>query len=240
MQFSNTTTRGGLIQDCERLTDKGVGTISGNTNELKDFTARINKALSEVFHLIFSSSGIWNFDDSNQTDLPVAKRDIVSGTDSYLLPDGITSIERIDIYDADGNTWELQQYPLYKITNGEADFLTGGGRPIYYRLFGDVVKVYPAPNYDATLGLAVYFGRELVSFSSTDTTAEPGFASPYHDILSLMASADWFIAKQPQSPTLVKLEQKLLQRRADLVNYYRRRNRGYNPRVSRAKTSNYI
>jgi ABC-type multidrug transport system fused ATPase/permease subunit len=39
MVFNDTTNRKGIIQEIEKNTDLGVGTISGNTNLLKDFTA---------------------------------------------------------------------------------------------------------------------------------------------------------------------------------------------------------
>ena len=55
MPFSNTTTKGGLIQGCERWTNLGDAIISGDTTLLKQFTAAINEAYDELLPIIFSS-----------------------------------------------------------------------------------------------------------------------------------------------------------------------------------------
>ena len=86
MNYNETTNRSGLIQQTERLTDLGVGYISGSTDNLKDFTSYANITNNELITLIHKNANNWQYDDSGNTDLPIATTDIVSGTYRYGIP----------------------------------------------------------------------------------------------------------------------------------------------------------
>lgn len=106
--FSNTTTKNGLIQLCERTCGFNDGEISGNTTTLAKFTGDINIALDRALSIIFEVGGTWQFDDSNFTDYPIITTGIVSGQRDYSFTvDGssnlILDIYRVQVSDSNGN-----------------------------------------------------------------------------------------------------------------------------------------
>ena len=83
IQFNDTATRKGLIQLIERETGLGTGRISGDTELLKDFTADINIAFDNLLRIIFKYAGTWQYDDTNHTDYPFIKTNLISGQRDY-------------------------------------------------------------------------------------------------------------------------------------------------------------
>lgn len=193
MQFNTHSDNQDLISDITFLT--GVDT---NKYSLKDRTRSINEWNRKVWTWAFEAYGGWQFDDDNTTstsDTPDATVNLVSGTAIYGLPAGTLTIRKADILLDDGSTWQpLKPLPLESIGWAEGELLKTSGIPIYYRPVGDVVKLYPAPNYTETGGLKIFFDRDMATFVSTDTTATPGFASPFHRILPIGASLDYALA----------------------------------------------
>lgn len=217
--FSNTTDKNGIIQLCEFNCGLGDAGISGNATLLKYFTAFANQSLSEVWHSIFTTSK-WQFDDSNQTDLPQATTNLVSGTQKYALPTGALTIERIEIADSEGNFFVLTPLYLHEINEAVSEFFEGGGSPRYYRLIGNTIELFPAPNYNYTNGLKVYFDRGMVTFASSDTTKTPGFASEYHDLVPTKTSIKWLRINKPDSATLQELKIEEARRMGELSEFY--------------------
>ena len=103
MEFSNTTNKNGIIQLAEDYTDLGDGYISGNSTMLKKFTAWANETGDDLWFAIWSSMGSWQWDDSNQTDLPQATTDLVSGQSRYTMPTSALTIKRVEIKDENGS-----------------------------------------------------------------------------------------------------------------------------------------
>lgn len=237
MVFSNTTTLGGVIQTFERMTDQGYAAVTGDTTKLKEATNLANQKSSEIWHIIHEATGNWQYDDSNNTDLPFATTDLVSAQQRYALPTEALTVQRVEIKDSSGN-WTVLR-PLIKESIPEAldEFHDENGTPMYYNLVDGVITLYPATNYASTDGLKVYYDREAVEFATDDTTQTPGFASPYHEILPIMMAMEWYNVKQPTSPTLVKLEQKFLRLEKALKDFYGKRFKGYKPRIGRAYSS---
>jgi len=237
MVFSNTTTLAGIIQTIERLTDVGQTTISGNATNLAETTATINRINHRVWHNIFMATGNWQYDDGNQTDLPYATTDIVSGTASYALPDDALTVQRVEAKDSNG-LWTVLT-PIAKELVGQAldEFMKTNGPLMYYRLFNGVIELYPASNYASTAGLKVYFDRDSFDFVVGDTTRTPGFASPYHEIIPIKASIEWLKVKQPQSPTLPILIQDDLKLEKSMKDFYGKRFKDLKPKITRAYQS---
>jgi hypothetical protein len=205
MTFNDTSTKLGLIQDCEMNLFGNYADISGSTNRLYDFTARINRAYDKVANLIMSSDGKWEWDDTNHTELPIGTTDLVSGQQNYTLDVEYITVSKVIIYDSAGNKHVLQ--PIDRTDPGAATYLTDPltitGQPIWYDKMGVSLRLYPIPNYDYTGGLEVYFQRKASYFAYTDTTKNPGIPSIFHRLLSLEASLDYAISKQmPQKNDL--------------------------------------
>jgi len=237
MTYSDTTNFSGIIQTVERLTDAEQAYISGDTTRLKEMTATINRIQHRVWHNIFMSTGNWQYDDGNYTDLPSATTDIVLGTASYALPPNALTVQRVAAKDSNGLWANLT--PIVKEMVGEAldEFHKDNNSLAYYRLFNGVIELYPASNYDSVAGLKVYFDRDSVDFAYDDTTKTPGFASPYHEILPIKASIEWYKVKQPKSPTLLQLQQDDLKLEKSMKDFYGKRFKNYTPKISRAYQS---
>jgi hypothetical protein len=206
MQFSETTNRSGIIQACEDYCNLGATGISGNTGRLQSFTRWVNDGGREIWSVIVRSAHNWIYDDSNQTDLPQAATDLEDGVGKYSIPNGALRIRRIEIKDENDVWTVITPYALENLPEAVDEFYSENGIPTYWRVVGTTIELKPAPNYDKTGGLKVYFDRECVSFVTTDTTAVPGFASTFHDALAKYASIQWLRIKEPQSGTLAKLE----------------------------------
>ena len=201
LQFSDTTDKAGLIQECESTLfgDNSYGKISGNTGLLATFTRKLNEGLNRVASLIMQADGRWQFDDTNHTDYPIAvtTMDTTIGAEQQDYPLAVThlKITRVEVKDAAGN-WQLlqpiDQADLYN--QSLTDFLKTAGMPRYYDKVANSVFLYPKPlstAVTATSGLKVYFQRPPSYFVSSDTTKVPGFNSLYHQLVALLACRDY-------------------------------------------------
>lgn len=238
MVYSDTTNKSGIIQTIEQMADLGDATISGNTTLLKQFTAIVNRVGHRVWHLIFMSTGNWQYDDGGNTNLPQATTDLISDTAKYSLPTEALSIQRLEVKDVAG-LWTVI-YPITKEQiNGQGvdEFMKTDGPVSFYRLIGNTIELFPAPNYSSTAGLKIYFDRDSVDFATSDTTKTPGFASPYHEIIPIKATIEWLKIKQATHPSLPILIQDDLKLEKSIREYYGKRFKNYVSRIGRAPVS---
>lgn len=220
MQFSNTTTLDGIVQEIDRL----CGTDS-NTYAVKDKTARVNQALDRFIYLALKNDGVWNFDDLNHTDLPVGTSSLVSGQQDYEFDDEVLAVLKVLAKDSNG-TWKELEPVNMNDPDGEKIWTlptSNSGSPLRYQLFGHSILLDPIPNYASTGGLKVVYKRKADKFESTDTTAEPGIPSPFHPYLCRYAALPYCIEKNlPQAQGIASLVQQDEQAIAD---YFLVRNR---------------
>ena len=192
MQFSDTSTSLGLIQDITFLLS-GVDTTNYAT---ADRTRNVNERYWLVWQMIFESYGGWKFQDDNLDEDPYADQTITSGTATYAVPSGSLAISMIEIKNS-GGTWEML-HPItweeFQKIGGDAAF-TSNAVPKYYLLYEDTIKLIPTPNYTQASSIRVYYDRGISAFAATDTTKTPGFAAPFHRMLSIGAALDYAIAK---------------------------------------------
>lgn len=192
MQFSDTTTKDGILQDCESiLFGDNYGQITDDSNLLATFTRNANRALDRVTSLIFEADGRWNWDDKNRTDYPIATTDLVSGQSDYRFNVSHLNIDQIEIRDEADSSWQKLKAINRTDYSKPLSAVYGEGSPIVYTKIADAFFLFPEPNYSVSGGLKVYFQREASYFESTDTTKEPGFARLYHKLISLWASYDY-------------------------------------------------
>ena len=82
MYFNITgSTKDGLVQDVHSLTHTTTASYA-----IADVCRNVNQSYHDVTRLIWESSGAWQYDDSNKTDLPIATTDLVAGQQDYELP----------------------------------------------------------------------------------------------------------------------------------------------------------
>lgn len=145
-----------------------------------------NQVVREIFGWILSVYGGWIMDDSNNsTTVPSATTDLNSGQAIYALPTEMMDLIGMSYKLENDLSWE----PLKPITvemikdmgYAEPEFERIPGNPIYYRPVGNAVKLYPAPNFTQAASLQADFTRDIVPFTSSSTTQQPGFPSLFHE-----------------------------------------------------------
>ena len=136
------------------------------------------------------------------------------------LPADIMQLLRVECKTSGGDWRILKPFTIGDTVEAIAKMNDTDGEPTHYRLLGDVIELYPVPNYASTDGLKVYFTRSSVNFDYSDSTQSPGFNKNYHDILVLGPSIKWLKIKQPNSSTLPLLAQEYMERRSQLLDFY--------------------
>lgn len=233
-QFSNTTTKDGLIQILERKLGFNDGEISGNATRLAYFTGMLNSSLDKYIAKIFQWDGTAHFDDSNHTTpFPSIAVNLVSGTRSYAFTTDANSnlmlfIFKIMCADSNGIFHELK--PIDHLRDRDAnsffDGLSVTGMPSRYGKQGKYVVVDLIPNFSYSGGLVAYVGREGSYFAVSDTTKTPGIAGSFHEILAIDTA--WVYATDKvQARAKGLLDQKLLMEK-DMEIFYGKRQKDEN------------
>lgn len=223
MQFNDTTTNLGICQEIDGLCDTTPASYT-----LANKTRRINNALEQVIGWIINCDGAWQWDDSNNTNLPIGTQTLVAGQSAYTFNDKFLQLLSVEIKDAGGDYNIIKQIDQKEFDDTiplEEAFETNG-LPVYYDLISDdTIKLYPAPSAtDVTLvaGLRIKFKRTAHLFAADDTTAVPGFASPFHVILAYMAAIPYCMTYKKDRVSLY--EKKVAELKDEIIKHYSRRN----------------
>lgn len=185
MQISGTSAVG-LLSDIDFLCQ-----TNATSYKTEDKIRNINNSYHEVSRLIRENEYGWQYDDANNSDLPIATTTLVHGQQDYELPDGAQDLNRAECLTTGGDYVKLTQMDWNDVDEAMTEFKEGNGLPEYYDLIGDSVMLYPAPSsasVTTAAGLKLYFNRDITEFPASATTASPGFATPFHRILSLDAA----------------------------------------------------
>jgi len=221
----------GIVEDARWM----VGANS-TTYPIADLTRNVNRWFDKAVALILPAGGKWQFDDSNYTTYPNATAALVSGQQDYVLDVSYLRIERVEIKNEAGDWTRLKQLDRTEVDMSISEFMEQDGDPIYYDLQGNSVLLYPAPDYSQASSLRVFFQRKGSYFETTDTTKSPGFAELFHRYLSLGAAYDYSLKYKTSNKQDIELE--ILRMEKDIQNFYSRRNRDYQPRMTpKFKTS---
>ena len=213
----------------------------------------INNAYERIVGNIISQTmgGKWIFGDSNFSALPTATTNLVNAQALYQLAgDGsstgintthqLLNVLGVEVLDVDGNYYKLDLITLaeiYKRGSTPSEFEETDGRPIYYELREDFAKLYPAPDDGVSVtlaaGLKVLFQRTAALFTSAEVTTgtkEPGFPSPWHDMLAYDAAYQYAVANGLPNANQIKSE--FLQKESDLEDFITRRSVDDRPQLS--------
>jgi len=221
MQFSDPTNKQGLVQHIDFL----LGS-TGSSYEIEDKTRNINIKYDEVAYMIMTADGQWQYDDDNQTDLPIGTTDLVAGQDNYGIPVvDFLEILRVEICRPDGSWIQLTPIDLQDKTGEAMSSLTppNGGQPTMYRKVGSSLVLYATPNYSSTGGLRVYYKRNVILFEDTDTTKEPGFNRQFHELLAIGAAMIYCIPNNLEKK-FVELTNMWNAKSAQCIKFYSWRN----------------
>ena len=156
-----------------------------------DLLRRLNNAYEEIAGDIITADGTWEFDDSRYTNLPYGVTDMVEGQYQYTFDSSMLEIENVKVLNASGYWMLLKPWDQSQSDIPLEQYLRVNGMPTLYDKEGNTITLMCPPSAAAcTLagGLKVQFKRTASLFSQaelTTGTAVPGFASPYHILLSL-------------------------------------------------------
>jgi len=247
LQFSNTTTKGGIIQQIESNCGFNDGDISGNSVLLAKFTAEVNLALDRALSIIFKSDGTWQFDDSNHTDSPFITTDLVSGQRAYsFTKDGsdnlILEIFKVLVMDEDGVYQEIDPVDQQMSKNSRVNvdsFVDGQdetGTVTRYDKTGNAIYLDKIPSYSKTDGIKMLISREGSYFSTTDTTKKPGILGLYHEYLALVPSYKY--ARNHNLPNTKRLWEDIERFEEQMRTAYGKRNKDIKRRMRPAVEDN--
>jgi hypothetical protein len=191
MQYNSHATNQDLVTLSNKLSNQ-----NDTSFPLVEKTLYANIAERIIMSTIHEAYGGWKYDDKNQTDLPIATAHLVSGQEDYALPSDSSFIDAVYIQQENESTWfRVKPLPLEWIGN-EQDFMTTDSDPAYYRLIGDSIKLYPAPNYAKNNALKIEYSRDISGFTTTDTTTAPAFDSQFHEAVAVYMAWQFAIAKK--------------------------------------------
>lgn len=154
----------------------------------------INAAYEEVVAQILGFDGNFQFDDSNYTDFPVGKADLVATQKDYSFDTAHLFIEAVEVMDENGDYYYLKPLDKFSLSEPWDEYFSTDGRPEYYDKEGNSLILGPGPatgKVTTSYGLKVHFRRTADVFTSaqvTTGTKQPGFASPCHYLLSYKAA----------------------------------------------------
>lgn len=201
MQFNQTASPySGLIQECERWCRFPVGGISGDSTLLGEFTTRINSAFERIMPILLSYNDQIRWDDLNHTNQPVGYVNIVSGQSDYKITTDASSLDilnlhKVRVYTSDSAAvyTELDRVLLNdpRVPRIISPDSNEQGAPSHFLEKGNVLYLYPQPDYSVSNGIELFFSRQQLYFTTADTTKEPGIPLPFHRLLALIASLEW-------------------------------------------------
>jgi hypothetical protein len=217
-QFNDTTNYKGLVQMYEKEIGVPRGTISGDTDRLKEFTADVNEAMDDFWTIALPASGTWQLDDTNQVDgsgsptLAIIRANIVAGQRGYTVDaDGagnqVLEIERVRILQSATATTYVDLEPVDD-PNDVAETFDGtqSGAPTTYDKQNNTIRFDLLPSYNATAGLELYVSREASYFSYADTTKKPGVPGILHKFFYLKPALKYARRNALQNLALIEGE----------------------------------
>ena len=235
MQFRGSTTstdtsyRQGIVEEIDRLCDS-----DDVSYPRADKTSRVNNFFEKVVGWLINADGIWEFDDSRYTSLPIGTYTLVNAQRSYTFAADFLDLLEVSVMDSTGIYRKIPQFdPFVETLSVEELYGTTTGFPqVFDMVSDDTIKFYPnisSTNVTLTAGLQVKFKRTARLFTVTtgtgEDTAEPGFASPWHSILAYMAAIPFCaIYKKDMVSTY---EREVERMRKELISHYSRRNKDH-------------
>jgi len=238
MQFSDVTNELGIVQDIDYLVKTNT-----TTYPLKDKARNVNRWLDFVVGVLLTSDNRWQWDDTNNASAPIQTINLVDGTDNYAIPDTTyLRIERVEVLDQNNRYQFIRPIDKRDVrSQSMTEFQSTDGMPRFYDKVGGFVFLYPTPSASfvtPTAGLKIYFQRGASQFASTDTTKVPGFAEPFHRILSLGAAMDYAMINDYPTTKIALFQKQIDVLTLKMIEFYQSRNRDQKTQM-RVRKTNY-
>lgn len=182
----------------EQTTGLGSLAITGNTQNFAYFNNLVNQWYRICAYFAWKTDVSWAFDDTNHSNTPQPTTLLADGQRDYTVPTTALRIRDVEVMDKTGNYYTLNYITEDNLILRNEKEQETKGIPTYYRLVGESIILYPAP--DATMvtvieGLRLTIDREVSEFTVSDTTKEPGLAKQFHPILYYGPSFEYATVK---------------------------------------------
>lgn len=158
-----------------------------NSSDLPDsrIVPFMNMAQNKIVNLMMEKDQLQQYDDQNHGDLPEGYIDIVSGQNDYDITEDenfvdMLYIAKVYIKETSDN---IEYVELRRTDKENLDPIEG--TPRVYRISGKTLLIKPTPNYAASDGIYVQFGRPPQEITTADTTKKVGLPSTFHHLLAL-------------------------------------------------------
>ena len=129
MVYSDTENFLGIVQDIDFLVH-----TNSTTYTLANKTRNSNRAVDRAVTIIMQADGRWKYDDSNYTNLPIARGNLVSGQREYSVLVAHLKVLGISIKDSNGDFRKLVRIPNSAFSQDEEERHETDGTPVEYGL----------------------------------------------------------------------------------------------------------
>jgi len=217
----------------EREIGVNRGTVSGNTNLLKEFAADANLAMDDYLSIMIQVSGMWKGDDTNHTDYPEIYTNLVANQRDYTFltdENGNMILDIYKVYVLNNGVYKLLE-PYDSDTERSASSFTDGttttGVASKYDKTANAIRLDLRPAANVTDGLKVSINREGSYFDYTDTTKKPGFPGVHHKYFYLRPALDY--ARRNTLTSYPRIEAEVMKAEQEIKEYFDRRAKDENP-----------
>lgn len=187
MQWNSQTDSEDLVSDCKFWC--GIASTDSTSYPLDDMSRVANKTLDRVHMLIITADGNWKYNDvNNAAEVISTSTTVTSGANKKVLNAAWLKVARVRMTDSQGNYVTLR--PVTRRQWSDARLNASSGMPSEYSLLGNYMYFNCAVDHDATLEVEFQTGASHVD-GDTDTTWTPGFASGFHQIVSLEMALEY-------------------------------------------------
>lgn len=197
-----------------------------------DIVVSANRAEERITQIIRDSQGRWQWDDSNNEDLPIATTGLFANQQDYELDLSHYRIERLELKGQNQINFSIKLKPFDISDVHCMDVYNSGatGTPEYYDKIGNSLFLYPTPNYTQQTSLKIFYERGPDYFTDADTTKTPGFNPLFHRLVALWAAYDYALINQ--LAVAKGLADDIALQEAQLKDYYALRDRDEHIKLS--------
>lgn len=186
--------------------------------------------------------GRWKFGDVNYTAFPTYTMNLVNSQAEYQIDSltGVLTILGVEILDNNSLWHKISPITLEDIHNqgiAQVEHYKTDGRPVEYEKRENMIVLYPAPDNGVsvtlTAGLKIFFLRTADTYTSaqvTTGTKEPGFPSPWHDILAYESALAY--CQNYKKDRVPYLAATLAKKEKELFDFIARRNQDDRPAMT--------
>lgn len=218
MLFNPTDKSNSLIADIDFLLF-GTSAVFNDDYSLIDRTRNVNIAYDEVVAELYSASSEWEFDDTTNTNIPIATIALTANQDHITLLDSASVIHRVRVRTRDGKYKTLEPKTRKQLSDSQ---LSATGTPDSYFKMGSIIRFSPIPDYGYAAGVEVEFQRGGNYFQTSDEGVEIGFDKLFHQRLSLGAAHRYALANS-MTEKANYLSAEIEKMRSKMVAHYQKR-----------------